>query len=93
MTKPVSGEPIIVRDMKTSAALSTEDRRAWFAARVSEARDEHGVTFARFSHHPEDPAWLLFEGWVEQPKRQGQLRFPARATRPVEVSAPKRRIT
>ena len=52
-----------------------EDRRQWFIARIDEMRQK-GIAFCRLSLLPEASPWVcLVEGWIKQPKDQGEPRF------------------
>lgn len=51
--------------------LTGADAQEWFSRETAAAR-KRGVTHARYAVHPEH-GWLLFEGWKEIPRREGEL--------------------
>jgi len=66
------GEPEIVRqcgDFQNEA-----QGREWFDLQTNQAK-EAGMTFARYTIHPDIAGLILFEAWRRQPKHQGEPRF------------------
>jgi hypothetical protein len=54
--------------------MTDDERRAWFKARATEAR-EQGAVMARYSIHETIPNLALFEAWKVAPKDQGDVRW------------------
>lgn len=59
---------------QTAEPMTTEQQRDWFQTQAAEAA-RNGATFHRFSHYPSDARLLLYEGWKQAPKDQGEPRF------------------
>lgn len=67
----MTAEPEYIRQTVVGAI---EQRMDWFEAAAREAREE-GMTFFRYSYHPDNPCLLLIEGWRGRPKDQGDIRW------------------
>jgi hypothetical protein len=59
-----------------SAEPFTDDleRQKWFRQCAVDAEIERGVTWCRYSIHPEH-GWCLFEGWKVKPEDEGEPRW------------------
>lgn len=74
----MSDEPVYIRQ---NGDCDPDNHRAWFRECAAEAR-ALGCTFGRHSVHPDNERLVLVEGWLKQPKDQGEVRWAFQITEP-----------
>lgn len=72
----MTGEPDYLA--QTHNAKDVDAKRDWYVRQAKNA-SAIGVTWHRFSHHPDDEDLLLYEGWKVRPDDEGPHRFQVTA--------------
>jgi hypothetical protein len=65
-------EPVYIR--QSAEPMTDEESHRWFHGCADEAISK-GVTWARYSVHPEIENLRIVEGWLKQPDDQGEIRW------------------